>query len=224
MPYVYHSRKYELNENFFFSWSPTMAYVLGFWFADGNMRHDKSYRVFFSSADLKHLGLIRKSLESTSPIVRYYRHGILENTYRFRVHSKMLYYDLLVLGGTRNKSRTLKFPFVPKQFLPDFIRGYFDGDGSVHYVTYKHSKNGKFYTNIRSNFTCGNFSFLEKIRDHLTKELGLYKRKICGVGKPPTRWKLGYAQEDTGKLLRYMYYPKHEISLQRKAVFLKKFT
>lgn len=200
-----------------------MAYVLGFWFADGYMRHERSYNISFSSVDLGHLKLIRKTLGSTSPITRFRRHGKFERTHALYVRSKILYYDLLVLGGTRNKSRILKFPFVPKQFLPDFIRGYFDGDGSVHHVTYKHSKNGKFYTNIRSNFTCGNFSFLEKIRDYLTKELGLYKRKICGVGKPPTRWKLGYAQEDTRKLLKYMYYPNHEVSLQRKAAYLKHF-
>lgn len=199
-----------------------MAYVLGFWFADGHMRHEKSYRVFFSSIDLDHLKLIRKALDSTSPIVRFWRNGVLEKSHRFCIHSKMLYYDLLVRGGIQSKSNSLRFPFVPKQFLPDFIRGFFDGDGSVHFITYKHSKNGKFYTNIRSNFTSGSRHFLESIRDILTKELGLYYRKVCQYG--PHQFKLGYAQEDTRKLLEYMYYPDHKISLQRKAAFLKKFT
>jgi len=199
-----------------------MAYVLGFWFADGYMRHEKSYRVIFSSLDLNHLQLIRKALESTSPIVRYRRNGILEKTSHLCVHSKKLYSNLQALGGIRNKSKTLSFPLVPHKFLPDFIRGHFDGDGSVHFIKYKHSKNGKIYTNVRSNFTSGSKQFLESIRDILSKDLGLYSKKVCQYG--PHQFKLGYGQNDTGKLLRYMYYPKHKISFRRKAVFLKNFS
>jgi len=32
-------RRYLLNEKFFDKWSSEMAYILGFWFADGYMRH-----------------------------------------------------------------------------------------------------------------------------------------------------------------------------------------
>ena len=35
------------------------------------------------------------------------------------------------MGGHPNKHATIKFPEVPKEFLFDFIRGFFDGDGSV---------------------------------------------------------------------------------------------
>ena len=36
------------------------------------------------------------------------------------------------LGGTPRKSLTLEFPkFIPKHLMSHFIRGYFDGDGSV---------------------------------------------------------------------------------------------
>lgn len=221
MPYPYHSRKYSLNENFFSMWSPQMAYVLGFWYADGYMKHIKSYRIIFSSIDLTHLEAIKSLLGSTSPIVRYRRHGILEKTHHLCVHSKRLYLNLQVLGGTRNKSKTLTFPLVPNSFLPDFIRGYFDGDGSVHFIKYKHSKNGKIYIHIRSNFTSGSKQFLESIRNILSRKLGLYFRKVCQYG--PHQFKLGYGQRDTEKLLRFMYYPKHKISLQRKAIFLKNF-
>ncbi len=200
-----------------------MAYVLGFWFADGSMKHDRSYRIRFHSINLEHLQIIRKTLNSNSPIVREHRNGILKNTFELCIHSKKAYFDIQTLGGTQNKSKTLKFPPVPFKLLPDFIRGYFDGDGSVHFIRYKHSKNGKFYTNIRSNFTCGSKPFLRRIRDHLTKALGVNKRKLCGYGKPPTRWKLGYGEKDTKKILEYIYYPNHRISLQRKNAFLQHF-
>ena len=221
MPYIHHSRKYHLNQNFFAYWSPTMSYVLGFWFADGYMRHEKSYRIVFGSIDFDHLKLIKKALGSTSPIVRWRRHGILEKTNILCVRSKKLYFDLQALGGKRNKSITLRFPSFSDEFLADFIRGYFDGDGSVHFIKYKHSKNGKIYTNIRSNFTCGSKPFLESLRDILTNKLNLYYKKVCQYG--PHQFKLGYGQNDTGRLLKYMYYPNHPISLWRKAKFLKEF-
>ena len=46
-----YSRKYDINEDFFDVWSSKMAYVLGFWFADGYMRIEKSYRILFCSND-----------------------------------------------------------------------------------------------------------------------------------------------------------------------------
>jgi len=199
-----------------------MAYVLGFWYADGNMKHQKSYRVGFSSIDLEHLQLIKKSLGSTSPIVRYHLHGILRKSYNLWVHSKKLFYDLGTLGGVRNKSKVLKFPSIPEKFLKDFIRGYFDGDGSVHYIKYASTKNGKIYTEIRSNFTSGSREFLEHLRNFLSKKLSLSRRKISQYGAH--KFKLGYGQNDTKKLLNYMYYPSHKISLLRKAIFLKEFS
>ena len=35
------------------------------------------------------------------------------------------------LGGKEKKSLDCHFPKVPNEYLRDFIRGYFDGDGSV---------------------------------------------------------------------------------------------
>ena len=139
-----------------------MAYVFGFWYADGDMKHEKSYRVSFSSKDLALLEQIKQAVGSNAKIYRFYRNGLLENSYYLTLHSKNLYRDLKKLGGRRNKSTKLKFPSVPSEYLSDFIRGYFDGDGSVHVITYKATKNGKSYTEIRSNFTCGTKTFLEE--------------------------------------------------------------
>ncbi len=216
---IYHSRKYKLNEDFFSKWAPEMAYVLGFWFADGDMKHDKSYRIRFTSKDVEHLYLIREVVSSTNPVFQVKKYGRLENAFGLTFHSKKMYYDLSILGGKRNKSTYLVFPTVPTKFLPDYIRGYFDGDGSVHRITYMANKNGKTYTEIRSNFTCGTRMFIEKIRDLLSKEIGLTKRAIGQYG--PHQFKLGYSQSDTVKLLRYIYYPSNPIFLKRKSNYLK---
>jgi hypothetical protein len=55
----------------------------------------------------------------------------LANTYVMTFCSKQMYQDLERLGGTPRKSRTIGFPQVPDQFLPHFVRGVIDGDGTL---------------------------------------------------------------------------------------------
>lgn len=196
-----------------------MAYVLGFWFADGYMKHMRSYRILFYSKDRQILQDLAEALSTNMPIRGEY--GNKEGDCLHLVtHSKQMYTDLLKLGGRRRKSRVLKFPEVPGMFLADFVRGYFDGDGSVHEVTYKATKNGLIYTQIRSNFTCGSMRFLVVLRGLLSKRLGLTMRVIGKYG--PYQYKLGYGEQDTHQLLEFMYYPSHKLSLKRKVKYLSK--
>lgn len=61
---------------------------------------------------------------------------------RIQISSKTLTADLLKLGCTPRKSLTLKFPndgiFKSNDLIRHFIRGYFDGDGSVFISMEKH--------------------------------------------------------------------------------------
>jgi hypothetical protein len=193
-----------------------MAYVLGFWFADGYMRHNKSYKIVFTSKDRRHLADINKICGSNAPITQRMTRGVKEDCYSFMLCSKQMYFNLMVLGGYTCKSKTVAFPKIPIKQLADFIRGYFDGDGSIHLITYKASKNGRFYTEVRSNFTCGSKKFLIVLHNTLRQRLGLAKKIIGQYG--PHQFKLGYGKKDTFKLLNFMYYPKHNISLARKRI------
>ncbi len=209
-------RIYSLNEKFLDEWSPEMAYVLGFWFADGYMRHEKSYRVIFNSKDYHLLLQIRKSLRSNYLIYRR-KDG---TGHQLTLYSKQMYLKLLTLGGKRCKSKTVKFPQIPDKYLPDFLRGYFDGDGSVFYTTYIHTKTKRPRTELRSNFTSGNPKFLESLQNILANKLGFITKKIGSYNKGASR-KLGYGTYDTLELLRFIYYPDYPIGLKRKAIFLR---
>lgn len=191
-----------------------MAYTLGFWFADGYMRRDRSYRIIFYSGDKEILEKIKSAMGSEHLILRWGDRG----AWQLSIYSKGMYEQLSKIGGHRRKSKSLKFPNIPRSYLRDFIRGHFDGDGSVFYVAYKASKNGKKYRELRSSFTSGSGGFLTELGTVLNREIGLAK-KILGKYNNGGSFKLGYGTEDTKKLLSYMYYPKHEISLQRKARF-----
>ena len=195
-----------------------MAYVLGFWFADGYMRHEKSYRISFCSNDYDILDLIRKCFVSNHNICFEKK----DDSKNLIIFSKKLYLKLLELGGKRRKSKTIIFPEVPDKFLSDFIRGYFDGDGSVFFVKYIHTKTKKLRTELRSNFTSGSMGFLKEVQNILNKKLGLIKKKICGYNDGRSL-KLGYGTYDTIKLLNFMYYPNYPIGMERKAKFLSRY-
>lgn len=194
-----------------------MAYVLGFWFADGYMRKEKSYRVTFSGKDKEIFVQILKVFNSSHPI----RLTDKDNCYFVSLCSKKLYGDLVKLGGLRRKSLTISFPYVPKKLLPDFIRGYFDGDGSVFFVEYIRTKDKRRTRELRTNFTSGSLKFLESLMKVLHSEIGLPLKKI-GIYNEGSSLKLGYGMKDSDSLLRYMYYDKFPIGLRRKAVFVSK--
>lgn len=193
-----------------------MAYVLGFWFADGYMRHEKSYRIVFNSNDYSLLLKIRECLGSSHLI--YKRKNRTE--YQLIIFSKRMYFRLQALGGKRRKTKSMEFPKTPRHYLADFIRGFFDGDGSVFYTTYRSTKNRKIRTELRSNFTNGDPRFLEELQSILIDLLRVSRKKICPYNERSS-WKLGYATEDTKKLLQFMYYPNFSIGLERKASFLE---
>lgn len=57
-----------------------------------------------------------------------------QQAYRISIYSKELSDDLTKLGCFQNKSLELKFPTnkqVPDKLIHHFMRGYFDGDGSI---------------------------------------------------------------------------------------------
>lgn len=131
------------------------AYFLGLWYADGNVGINKrgSYTasIILSSEDsylLRHLsGLLYVKPKSLCRIPAYISKR--KNGRRVKNgETKMLYvygrdfFDTLVKQGCfPRKSLTLRFPTekqVPASFLHHFIRGYFDGDGSIGYYLNNH--------------------------------------------------------------------------------------
>ena len=195
-----------------------MAYVLGFWYADGYMRKDRSYRILFYCNDTDILKQIRKALNSDHPIFLTKKQW---SCHTLCVWSKQLYADLEKLGGISGKSKVMTFPAVPQVFLPDFIRGYFDGDGSVFFTTYRRTKDGKITKELRTNFTSGSRQFLERLMQILNTKLGLSIKRL-GVFNNGGSLKLGYGSKDSDALLHYMYYDNFRIGLKRKAAFLSR--
>jgi len=117
--------------DFFRVWSPKMAYVLGFWWADGYMRHRKdngAHIVEIASNDREHLLTMANLIGGSYSFRKVVATG---NCYDVEFCNRELYDDLLALGGMPNKSNVIGFPAVPSDLLVHFVRGFVDGDGTL---------------------------------------------------------------------------------------------
>lgn len=108
-----------------------MAYVLGYWWADGCMRIKSStggHEIEIASNDRDHLETMAQAIGD-----KYWTRkvSLVSTCYAITFCSKEMYQDLLALGGTSHKSRTIGFPNVPAELLPHFVRGVIDGDGTL---------------------------------------------------------------------------------------------
>jgi len=207
----------KINENFFKKWTPEMAYVLGFFAADGCMLKNKrgAHFIEFQITDKDLLIKIQKLLGSNHKISTREKKENCKTRYRLQIGSKIIFSDLLGLGLTPRKSNTIKFPNIPNEYFSHFTRGYFDGDGNVYANTYKRAdRRGKSSITLLSGFTCGSKSFLEKMHlklKNMTIVSGgtLYKSK-SGVHR------LYFSVKDSGKMYEFMYNDADDLFLSRK--------
>ncbi len=162
-----------VNKDFFKNWSSEMAYVLGFFAADGYMWESArgAYFFGFQIKDKNLLYKIRKILNSNHKIAqRISKNSNWHDSYRLQIGSKEMFNDLLMLGMTPAKSKTLTFPKIPKEYLKDFIRGYFDGDGNVYFKKHFAKDRGKDRWVFQTRFTSASRRFLKEIQERLKKK------------------------------------------------------
>ncbi len=212
------------NEDFFKKWSPEMAYVLGFFAADGNMLKNKRGACFieFTNTDKDLLLKIKELICPEHKISIRERDKHWKPAYRIQIGSKEIYNDLISLGLTEKKSKKIKFPLVPKKMLAHFIRGYFDGDGSVVVSKFRRSnRGGRLYTTILSGFICGCSDFLKVLHQKLKKIA-----KISGgiLYYHDKGYRLTFSVKDSSVLYSFMYGDlKDNLFLSRKKEKFEKY-
>jgi len=185
---------FDINENFFCDWSPEMAYVLGLVITDGCI--SRTGAVSLSMNDLELLEKVKKTMGSAHKIIpSKHQKGL----YYYHFSREKIAQDLEGLCVVPRKSLIVKFPQVPRDYLPDFIRGVFDGDGSVFF-----DKRRQRFP-LRSKFVSSSIDFIEGLHGSL-ESLGmpkrtLYKRKT----KNAWSYEFVYAHKDTVKLFDLLY-------------------
>ena len=125
-----------------------------------------------------------------------YISGIRGEIYQIRVQHNKVYDDLLKLGLTPNKSLTIKFPPIPPEHVRHFIRGCWDGDGSV----YIDSGSGT----IRASFVSGSYDFIQGMLNELERE-GFRKRKPYELTRKSKSYYFRVTGSECNKLYHYLY-------------------
>ena len=130
-------QKYEINENFFKTITNESAYVLGLIASDGciikrhNKQHGNEQSFVITSTDTEIVETAKNLMKSTHKIVEQDQLGYgMKRIYHFRVYNKNIVSDLEKLGIHERKSLTIKFPEIDMEYIPDFMRGFHDGNGS----------------------------------------------------------------------------------------------
>jgi len=189
-----------------------MAYVLGFFCADGSLSTNKNGGRYFSIQikDLKLLRDIKKLLQSDHKIAKRIHNQYKCIFYRLQIGSKEIWQDLHNLGIREQKTKRLKLPVIPDDFFFDFVRGYFDGDGGV-WVGKIHKSRPVQSLTLQVYFTSGSPDFLRSLR----KELLKYDIKGCLYDRPKGAEVLRYSAKSSILLCREMY-KREAIHLSRK--------
>jgi len=121
--------------NFFNRKDEISYYILGYWFADGCIMY-KSGGYYFSivSNDIEHLKRIKKEMEIKTKI---YENS--NDAYEVRVGNKKLINNMIdnfKADYKKTKIATIPYDIIPEKHFYDFLRGYFDGDGSINLQKY----------------------------------------------------------------------------------------
>jgi len=157
--------KFSINDNYFKKWSHNMAYILGLWFADGCITSGDRFNITLHVDDKYLLEKILREMESDHQI------AMKTNTCcMFTIVSKEIVRDIIRLGGKYRKSLDVKFPIIPVNYLPDFIRGLWDGDGSIWYCNA--------YKIYKSSICSGSKDFLLRLYQLLNKNISDFRASI----------------------------------------------
>ena len=193
-----------LNHDFFKTWSPEMAYVLGYFAADGSMVKNTrgGFYIEFTSTDRVILEQVCRVSNSPHKISeRPIRNEAWKQQYRIQIGSREWFSDLAVLGFTVRKSKTLALPCIPNLYRGDFVRGYFDGDGCVYFKALKFADRKRLRWILMCTFTSGSRRFLESIWS-LLKEEGVLGGSIRIKKRG---FDLALSHKDSLALYRFMY-------------------
>ena len=132
------NRTYYLNEHYFDDiTTDEQAYWLGFIASDGcvhNFKDNRQDTLSFSlqTQDFHHLEKFKAALNTDKPLF-YGVHGEQRQYTQvtLQISSNILCNALQKCGITYRKTYDVQWPDIDSKLLPAYVRGYFDGDGSI---------------------------------------------------------------------------------------------
>lgn len=204
-------------------WTPELAYAVGLIATDGCLSPDGRH-ITFTSCDKQLIETFKEILNLKNKIGKTETRAL-----RIQFGDIQFYKWLLSIGLTPAKSHTIGEIIIPKEFFKDFLRGHFDGDGSItvyidRYNTYKKLKYVYKRLFIRLiSASKEHILWLQKNIIDNFKIIGrIHKTKI----NPPSKVSihiLKFMKKESLKLLKEIYYKKSLPCLNRKRLTASEF-
>jgi len=188
------------------------AYILGILLADGHL--EKRRNAVSLSLSGKDDGRVVQQIANRLFIDTYYihndNHSEKNSKHQDRFHlwltSKQMTRDLSRLGFTDNKSKDCQFDFksIPSHLFPHFLRGFFDGDGSVFLTK---------YNSLNVHFV-GLLNIIEYIREYL-KSIGI-RSGLYPCFSTDAVWELRFGNVHNVHKIYELMYKNAKLYLPRK--------
>lgn len=193
-----HNIKYTINNVYFEKInSIDKAYFLGLIYADGSIHYKKAeMKLPLQEKDKIILDKFNYYINSNKPLrINKAKIKNRSNMYSFVIENRKIIEDLKKLGVLPNKESNIKFPyFLKEKYISHFIRGFFDGDGSIY-------KQG---SSLVFNFT-GTHNMINSINELLSKKFSIELRKIYKRHKDRDH-NMGYQISWYGKKISKLFY------------------
>lgn len=187
--------KYSINSNSFANINHYSAYWLGMLLTDGYL--NKENEISLCLKDKEHIEKFKSFLKSNHKICTKTINLNNKKYYAYSLSFKdtIIYKDLNKLGCYNNKSFTVRLPLLEELYMPDLIRGIFDGDGST--------TNKSNTTSNSINIVSANIDFLNDIRSVLEKNLII----VNGINKSRNLYNLRISvkKENLKRFFNYIY-------------------
>lgn len=196
--------KYTTNNNYFSKQSANMAWLMGYIAADGSIAKDKnSIKLGISITDKEILEKIKKELSLNKEIKEWTTksgHNCCGLEWTSAQHkSDLSRYDIIP-----QKTFKLKPPYLlEKRYWIDYIRGYFDGDGSVN-LCHVSNRRGVKALALRWQICAAIPEVLEWIINYLFEEYNIPKVSILR-DKKRNLYYFQYSTNATKRIYKVLY-------------------
>lgn len=191
-------------------WSPNFAYAIGLLATDGSLSKNGRH-ISFVSKDLEQISNFMKTLSIEVYVGKTFSGNNGNYAYRVQFSDVLFYRFLNSIGLFSNKSKTIGEVAIPPELFFHFLRGCFDGDGTIYSYWDKRWKSSfMFYV----SFVTASQGFCEWIRLELCDRLGVFGH--VKMDKESSTYQLTYAKAESKKILAEMYKDPHQICLSRK--------
>lgn len=203
--------QYKKNKDFFNVQSSDMAWLLGFLASDGNVsKKENLIRIELSSVDEEILQKIKQVVS-------------IENPIRIYTNKKGFEFAALAWSCKEHKEELSKYGIVPnktyiltppekldKKYYIDYIRGYFDGDGTINLNKCAHGNA------LRWGICSATKEMLEWIVDVLYEQYNIPKVNVLrDTSHPNPFYTIVYSTNSTKKI-REVLYTENSLFLKRK--------